>query len=55
MYEVKKDGEMFTSEIMSLQDLLDLASNIADREIDDEHEAMNIILDDDYYAVCRLD
>ena len=55
MYEVKQSGEMFTSEIMDLQDLLDFASDIADREIDDEQDAMDIILEDDYYAVYKLD
>ncbi len=55
MYEVKRDGEMFTSEVMSLQDLLDFASNIVDREIDDEEDARNIILKDGYYAVYKFD
>ena len=55
IYEVKKNGEMFTSEIMGLQDLLDFASNIVDREIDDDEDARNIILEDGYYAVYKLD
>lgn len=55
MYEVKKSEEMFTSEIMSENDFFEFATYLDGREITDEEIAVNVILNNDYCAVYKLD
>ncbi len=51
MYEVKKDGEMFTSEVMSSTELIEFAENETYITIRDEEDAINRLLEFGFYAV----
>ena len=53
MYEIKKSTEPFTSEILSEDDLMSFAKEISEDEIKDVEDAINVILNGDYYA-CLL-
>lgn len=55
MYEVKKSEEMFTSEIMSESEFFEFATYLDGREITDEEIAVNVILNNDYCTVYKLD
>lgn len=55
MYEIKKSTEPFTSEILSEDDLMSFAKEISEDEIKDVEDAINVILNGDYYAVYNLD
>ncbi len=55
MYEIKKSIEPFTSEVLSEDDLMNFAKEISEDKINDVEDAINVILNDDYYAVYNLD
>lgn len=55
MYEIKKSTEPFTSEVLSEDDLMDFAKEMSEDEVKDAEDAINIILNDGYYAVYNLD
>lgn len=54
MYEVKKSAEMFTSEVMSGDELILFAENETYIRIRDEEDAINRLLEFGFYAVYEV-
>ena len=54
MYEVKRSGEMFTSEVMSGDELILFAENETYIRIRDEEDAINRLLEFGFYAVYEV-
>ena len=54
MYEVKKSAEMFTSEVMSGDELILFAENETYIRIRDEEDAINRLLEFGFYSVCEV-
>lgn len=54
MYEVKKSAKMFTSEIMSGDELILFAENETYIRIRDEEDAINRLLEFGFYSVYEV-
>lgn len=54
MYEVKRSGEMFTSEVMSGDELILFAESETYITIRDEEDAINRLLEFGFYSVCEV-
>lgn len=54
MYEVKKSAKMFTSEVMSGDELILFAENETYIRIRDEEDAINRLLEFGFYAVYEV-